>query len=442
MRVAFAVLILGALQEDQVVPLFRELESADLRKVYHAVADLAALGDPALPAIQARLKEARGRTREYLELAESEIRSARMFAGLPPYRRLSMKSSDRNVVELLGDLRAKTGVALSLENLMGEEKLPEIPVEIHDATMLEVFDAICRAGNVGVAMENGQFMLYPGDYQDVPRFFYDRYLFRLQSFKLMKTVDFRRKADQSFRIQMEMLWDPAAAPCKFGTPVLIDAVDDKGRCLIPPSASPAPPKPRQEEPTEEPEPEATSELKLLPPSPGSEKIAVLRGLAPIGLPKTRVTVSFTEDPKRRDAPHQETRPQETAETVPAFEGTIRKNGDFTVKLTKVEAGLFRISAEVTSTTLRAAEVAKMPFLAKVTLKGGDMTRTFVSPWNATDEAAEVLISFQPLHVREVLVKPGEDRPAPPPVIEKIEFSIVTAVQERKIPFEFRDLKIK
>jgi len=31
---------------------------------------------------------------------------------------------------------------------------------------------------------------------------------------------------------------------------------------------------------------------------------------------------------------------------------------------------------------------------------------------------------------------------PPTPIEKIELSIVTAVQERKIPFEFRDVKLK
>src|SRR3989442_1140232 len=146
-----AVLLVLALQEDRVAPLARDLESGDLRKIYHAVGDLAALGEPSLPAIEARAKDAKGRARDYLNLAAEEIRSARLVTGIPPSRRISMKSADRNVVELLGDLRMKTGVALSLENLMGEEKLPEVPVDIHDATMLEAFDAICRAGNVAVS---------------------------------------------------------------------------------------------------------------------------------------------------------------------------------------------------------------------------------------------------------------------------------------------------
>src|SRR5262249_20297692 len=148
------------LQEEKVAPLSRELESAEVRRVYHAVSDLAALGEPALAAIEARARDAKGRARDYLGLAADEIRSARLTPGVPPLQRLSMKAADRNVIELLGDLRARTGVLLSLENLMGEEKLPEIPVDIRDATMLEAFDAICHAGSVTVTMENGQFMLY------------------------------------------------------------------------------------------------------------------------------------------------------------------------------------------------------------------------------------------------------------------------------------------
>jgi len=53
-----------------------------------------------------------------------------------------------------------------------------------------------------------------------------------------------------------------------------------------------------------------------------------------------------------------------------------------------------------------------------------------------------MISFQPLHLKEPLIRLNEDRPAPAPVVEKIDLSIVTSVQERRIPFEFRDLKIK
>src|SRR5258706_7506053 len=194
-----AVLVFAALQEDRITPLARDLESADLRKVYHAVSDLAGLGEPALPALEAPAEEAKGRPREYLELAAEEIRASKLLSAVPRARRFSMKASDRNVVELLAALRAKTGVALALDNLMDEEKLPEVPVDIRDATMLEAFNEICRAGNVNVAMENRQFMLYHDGYSDVPQFFFEHYAFRLLSFTLLKTVEIRRPSTQTVR---------------------------------------------------------------------------------------------------------------------------------------------------------------------------------------------------------------------------------------------------
>jgi hypothetical protein len=296
-------------------------------------------------------------------------------------------------------------------------------------------------------MENGQFMLFQGDYQDLPRFFYDRYFFRLHEFVLMKTADFRKPAVHSFRLQMELLWDPAAAPCRFGAPVVLEALDDKGKNLIVPPL-PADPKPKEkpEDPVVEIEPEGMSLLVLLPPSPGSEKIAVLRGVTTVGLPKTRVTLSFGEEPSRKAEPPKKAAPQEPVPPpsepgASPLEGLVRKSGEFTVKITKIESPLFRFTCEISSPTMKPDDLSKLPFLANVVLKGGDATRAYINPVSKGD-VAEVMVSFQPLHLREVLVQPNDDRPAPPPVIEKIELSIVTAVQERKIPFEFRDVKIK
>jgi hypothetical protein len=485
MRV-LGVLILFALQDlpsgalaqegDRVAPLLRELEAPDARKVYQAVGQLVALGEPALPSIEARTRDSKGRTRDYLQLAADEIRALRLLRGFEPARRVSMKSTDRNVVELLGDLRAKTGVALTLENLMGEEKMPEVPVDIRDATMLEAFDAICRAGNVTLAMENGQFSLFQGDYQDLPRFFYDRYFFRLHEFVLLKTADFRKPAVHSFKLQMELLWDPAAAPCRFSAPVVLEAVDDKGKNLIPPPP-PAGQKPKEkpDEAAADSEPEAMSSLVLLPPSQGSEKIAVLRGVTTISLPRTLVTLSFGEESSRKTDPAPK-KPAAPAPTLPAseeeknrkpdpppppppqaqpdkpaapqaepgvspLEGLSRKSGDFTVRISRIESPLYRFVCEISSPAMKPEDLSRLPFLANVVLKGGDATRAYISA-SSKGDVAEVTVSFQPLHIREILVQPNDDRPAPPPVIEKVELSIVTAVQERRIPFEFRDVKIK
>jgi hypothetical protein len=455
------VLALLAAQQEGLEPLVRDLESAELPKVYHAVAGLSELGEKAIPEIEARAKESKGRLRDYLQLAAEEIRAAQLLTGIPSPRRISIKSSDRNVIELLGELRTKTGLALALENLLGEEKMPEIPVDVRDATALEAFDAICKAGNVSILMDNGQIMLYQGDYQELPRFFYDHYFFRLGSFVVAKTADFRRPAVQSFRIQMEMLWNPAAAPCRFSAPVIVEAADDKGKSLLVPPDAPR----RKDDPDEaDEEPGAVSMLYLLPPSAGSEKIAVLRGFSTVALPRTRVTVSFGGEPSKKaetpstvrkpaparaedPAPKGPEPPTPEPSTKPApvqaegLEGLVRKSDGFTIKVAKVEPALYRVTFEVSSSRMKPDDLSKLPFQATVVLKGGETTRCFLSP-SANKDAAEVTVAFQPLHLQEALVQPGDDRPPPPPAIERIELSIVTAVQERKIPFEFRDVKLK
>jgi hypothetical protein len=226
------------------------------------------------PEIEARAKDSKGRVADYLQLAADEIRATGLLTGIPPARRITLKSSDRNVIELLGELRTKTGLALALENLLGEEKMPEIPIDLHDATALEAFDAICKAGNVSILMDNGQIMLYQGDYQELPRFFYDHYFFRLGSFVIAKTADFRRPAVQSFRIQMEMLWNPSAAPCRFTAPVVLRP-DDKARASVPPDA------PRRKS---DPTTRRAGAVAMLNPLPSPAEGPVLRGFSTVALP--------------------------------------------------------------------------------------------------------------------------------------------------------------
>jgi hypothetical protein len=257
-----------------------------------------------------------------------------------------------------------------------------------------------------------------------------------------------------------MLWNPSAAPCRFNAPVVLEAMDDKGKSLrVPPEA----PRRKSDPEDVEEEPGAVAMLNLLPPSSGSEKISVLRGFSTVALPRTRVTVTFGEEaPKKpestatpkKPAP---TRAEETTPKAPepqatepakptapqgeSLEGLIRKADGFTIKVVKVEPALYRVMFEISSSTLKPDDLSKLPYQATVVLKGGETTRCFISP-SANKEAADVTVAFQPLHLQEALVQPGEDRPPPPPVIERIELSIVTAVQERRIPFEFRDVKLK
>lgn len=402
---------------DRLAAAARDLESNDPKRVFAAVQAIAQLGGASLPTIEARAREAKGRVRDYLELAAEEIRSAPHLPGYPAVKRVTMKSADKTVVDLLADLRAKTGAALSLENLMEEEQLPELAFEVKDATTLEAFDAICHAGNVSFSMNGGQLMLYTGDTAvERPRFFYGHYFVRLGDFDLVKSVTFRRPATQNFNIQMETIWDPAAAPLRFRRVRIVEATDDRGKSLLPP---PEPPMKKDEEEEEEPEDTgANTTLRLVPPSPAATRIAVLRGFTTIVLPKSRTTVPF---------------PAPQVDQAGAA-------GDFQVKVTAVDLDESEIRLSVSSRKHTPEALSKLDMLASVSLKDWESTSTFVDSPSWDENRLELRVHYEPLRLKDGVVRPPDD--APPPAVERLELSIVTAVHPKRIPFEFRDLKLK
>lgn len=390
----------------------RELESGDPKRAFAAVQAISLLGGAALPAIEDRAKQAKGRVRDYLDLAAEEIRNAPYLPSYPAVKRITMKSTDRNVVELLSDLRSRTGIPLSLDNLMDEEKLPEIPFEVKEATVLEAFDAICHAGNVTVSMENGQFSLFTGPYVDQPRFFFGHYYFRLGEFDETKVVTFRKPAVHRFNIQMEMIWDPAAAPARFKPVHVLEAVDDRGKSLLLP---PAP----ADAPGEEDDSGSAVLLRLQPPSPAATKLVVLRGYVPIVLPKTRSLLTV-------DAPAED-------KTATA--------GDLTCRVVTMDAEQRHMVLQVSSKKIKPADLNELDFSVRVGLKGWDSSRAFLSKTSHTEHALEILVNYEPLRLKEGPLKP-KDENSGAPAVEQVELSVVTSTQDKRVPFEFRDLKIK
>jgi len=404
---------------DRLASACRDLEGNDPKRIFAAVQAIVQMGGASLPVIEARAKEAKGRLRDYLELAAEEIRSAPHLPGYPAVKRLSMKSSDRNVVELLADLRARTGAALSLDNLLEEEKLPEFPFEVKDATMLEAFDAICHAGNVTISMQNGQFMLFTGPYVDLPRFFYGHYFLRLGDFEIVKTVTFRKPATQTFNLQMEMVWDPAAAPLRFKPARIVEAVDDRGKSLVLPPSLPEPGAKKENNPSPDAEDSGPNTmLHLAAPSAAATKVSFVRGFATIVLPKSRASVAFPSP-----------QPEQTGNA-----------GDFQFKIVGVDSEHHLLRLTLTSKKYKPEVLSAMDVLSQVTLKDWEATSSAVdkSSWN--EDALEIAVGYDPQRLRDGLARPPDG--GPQPAIDKLEISVVTAVQEKRIPFEFRDLKIK
>jgi hypothetical protein len=145
---------------------------------------------------------------------------------------------------------------------------------------------------------------------------------------------------------------------------------------------------------------------------------LVRGFATIVLPKSRASVPF---------------PSPQAEQT-------GNAGDFQFRIVGVDTEHHVVRLTLTSKRHKPEALSAMDVLSQVTLKDWEATSSAVdkSSWN--EDALEVVVGYDPLRLRDGLARPPDG--GPQPSIDKLEISVVTAVQEKRIPFEFRDLKIK
>jgi len=184
-------------------------------------------------------------------------------------------------------------------------------------------------------------------------------------------------------------------------------VDDRGKNLVLPEAPPG-----------DEEPGFASKLFLAPPSMGATKIALVRGFTPIVLAKSRATASFP-------APKED-------QTATA--------GDFQFRIVGLDPDQHALRLKVSSKKLSPEALSRMDFVSHVTLKDWESTASSVEKVSWDAESLDLGISYTPMRHKDGLARPGDGAPQPPLV--SVEVSAVTAVHEKRIPFEFRDLKLK
>jgi hypothetical protein len=211
---------------------------------------------------------------------------------------------------------------------------------------------------------------------------------------------------------MEMIWDPAAAPARFKPARILEATDDRGKNLLPlPAPADAPAD------TDDIGPEFS--LLLQPPSPAATKLTVLRGYVPLVLPKTRATIAF-------EAP---------------ADGATATSGDLTCKVTALDVEQHRLVLQLSSKKLKPEALEALDYTVRVALKGWESSRASLTKTSRTEHAVEVLINYEPLKLKDGPLKPQEELP-PHPTVERVELSVITSTQDKRVPFEFRDLKIR
>lgn len=414
---ALLALVLGqASAAERAEALARELDPSDVRRAYRAVERLAGLGEAALPAIEAAAARG-GPAKTYFELAAREIRLPReVREASPAARRYSIKSSGKTAAQLLIDLERQSGAKFHMDDLLQEEALPELEVEVSDATFLEALDAICRAGNLSLGFESAAVEVSRDGYSAVPKCFYGSYLARLESYARTRVVDFRKPPEDVLGLDVVLVWEPAVRPCRAsGRFTLREAVDDRGKSLVPP---PGRRTPQDEEPVWLDGNATWGALQLLTLSPGATKIALLRGEAVLAFAK-RKEVFVLDKPRP---------------------GAKARAGGFEVTLKGLESQdtfTHMAEIEIASPALKPEAVRKLPVDIDLYAKGGRRMRgyVYVPP---EGEGSGLIVEFFD-SVRGVIEVP-EARKAPE--LEKIEVSLILETAERPVPFEFRDLKLK
>jgi hypothetical protein len=221
-------------------------DALDVREA--AASELGELGPDAVPLLRERLDaldaERKGRVQESIRRIEERQRLARV---LPPLRRATLEAAEKPLRDVLEEISKQTGIPIDLSGGTFDGPLT---ISLKDALPLQAFDEACakaggfsyrvrRAGeemgfNPGAAPDPSGSALFfqPTAGPAGPAAYAKSYRLRLNQITLTRTNDFRRERS-SATLQMEILWPPPAAPHSVSEFRIVDAVDDRGRSLLP-----------------------------------------------------------------------------------------------------------------------------------------------------------------------------------------------------------------
>lgn len=408
--------------ESGVSRLVDELVAPEVRRVHGALERLIALGEKAIGEIEKHSKTAGPRIRSYLELAVDDIRATR---DLPPLDRLpprvTVKSDHKTAPELFAQVQLETGFPILLEAPDKDAVPPNLKVELEGVTPLEAFQEIARRGGYYTGFEEGRLHLrasggspfHEGSY-------FGHFLIHLEYYSHIRRFDFEKPAEDYFQLQMEFNHDPRIKTfVVLPSETILEARDDKGKDLVlPPEQSRHAHRKKEEILRHWITPNNLTFLpRLRPPSPGGQKIVVLRGIFKIAQPATRTAVVFGDLKK----------------------GGTRVADDVEVVLEPMTAKEQAV-VEVSSKTLPPEELKKIPVTADALRSDGSRTQGKVSPQTTQGKTVLRFDFVDAFAVRGALAGFNLAKERAP--IERIEVSILKGAIVRKIPFEFRDLELK
>ena len=409
-----ALLIALVLQDPaaRVAELAPGLEAKEVARVYRAVERLAELGEPAAALLEARAKDAPEPARPYYLLAADEARRSSTLPDGGRARRFTITYAPQDLGTLLTDFRRRTGARFSIGPLAGAE-LPDVGVELKEASFGEALHAIARAAKMIPLQESEQFYFEPSP-AELPTFTYAGYLLQLRGYNQRKIVDFRRPARCRLKLGLDVFCDPAFRVVAKGPAEVTACVDDQGRKLAPLVREARKPDDERFAEDEEFLGESSMPIDLEAPAGGIAQVACLRGFIRVKIARASAVLAIDR---------------------PAAGSAARKDG-FELIMKETDPEQARLNLELASPGRKPAEFRDLPVQVTAFDKSGEQMTSHLE----IDRSSDVLKIA-------VYCEPYQDAPAPAPQrpllkISRIEVSVAVDCLDRRVPFEFRDLKIR
>jgi len=376
-------------------------DAVDVRE--QAAANLARAGRAAEKRLREALRspneEVRGRAAQLLAGFETAERLKEFDAGPS---RVTVRRERAPLREVLEEIRKQTRTRLEFAEAPVEDK---VSLDVKDEPLFRALDALCRShGKLAFAVENRRgdnviVTVSVGTPSKRPHFFHDQYLFVLEYVHTTTTYDLEGGAASRMRVGFRWSWEKGTRPlgAAFRLREIVDGAGTSYPLDVPNALGLA-----FELMRTGPSVSATIDLPLAPPE-GVDRLSLVKGDLELTFPEGVMAVTF-------DGPEKKA-------------GTEIRNGGGSVRLVTIGREEGKVRARI---LVEPAELASRLEMKAVD-KGGKEVAGRRAPGVTGVENEPFGIEF---------TMPAEAE------LAALRFSAPTGSREKKVPVEFRDLRIR
>lgn len=403
MRTLLLLLLLAPQDEAAIAGWIRDLGDDAIEVRERALAELVRAGRGAEKALREAMRsgavEVRGRAAQVLAEIEKAER-IRQFEPGPS--RITLKRKDVLLREVIEEIQKQTTAKINASFAPEESR---VSVAFEQTPLFEAVDALCRAaGNIGWTAEcrrddSVSVTLSEGKFADSPRLLKDGYFIRLEGLQLTTTYDLQGGETSRTRFDFRWGWEKGTRP-QMALLRLEELTDDLGESYL--GDLPADPGGRpfgfQYVQTQQ-----MIDLPRVPPGKAS-KFARIKGSLDLVFPESLMVFSFEK-------------PEEGA-------GALRKHEGTSVKLVTCARDKTRLRAKI---EVRPAEFGGRLEMKAVDKEGREFAGRYTRGEQSTEDAILMSVEF---------AVPAQAE------LATLRFQAPAGYRERKIPFEFKDVKFR